>query len=138
MERQNSLLGILAGIGTGAAAMYFLDPDRGARRRAIATDKLASSVKGIPRAVRVTRQDIANRAYGTWAETQHLFTKNDASDDVVEARVRSKMGRIVFHPHAIKVTVNDGNVVLSGPIFADEVNTLLKCAGSVAGVRSVE
>src|SRR5215217_7027475 len=82
MERQNSLLGILAGIGTGAGAMYFLDPDRGARRRAIATDKLASSVKGIPRAVRVTRQDIANRAHGTWAETQHLFAKNDASDDV--------------------------------------------------------
>jgi uncharacterized membrane protein len=52
--------------------------------------------------------------------------------------VRSKMGRIVSHPHAIKVTVNDGNVALSGPIFADEVKALLKCAGSVAGVRSVE
>jgi uncharacterized membrane protein len=138
MNKQNSVLGILAGIGTGAAAMYFLDPDRGARRRAIAGDKVASSVRRLPRAFRVTKQDIANRAQGVWAETQHLFSQDDASDDVVEARVRSKMGRIVSHPHAIRVAVSDGKVYLTGPILADEVKTLLKCARSIAGVRSVE
>lgn len=138
MNKQNSVLGILAGIGTGAAVMYFLDPDRGARRRAIAGDKVASSMRRLPRAVRVTKQDLANRAHGVWAETQHLFTSNDAFDDVVEARVRSKMGRIVSHPHAVKVSVNDGNVALSGPILADEVKQVLKCVRSVAGVKSVE
>jgi uncharacterized membrane protein len=138
MNKQSSVLGILAGIGTGASTMYFLDPDRGARRRAIASDKVTSSVRRLPRAARVTKQDLANRAHGVWAETQHLFAKDEASDDVVEARVRSKMGRIVSHPHAVKVAVNDGNVSLSGPILADEVKNLLRCVKSVAGVRSVE
>jgi uncharacterized membrane protein len=138
MNKQSSVFGILAGIGTGAAAMYFLDPDRGARRRAIASDKVASSVRRLPRAVRVTKQDLANRAQGVWAETQHLFSSDQASDNVIEARVRSKMGRIVSHPHAIRVAVSDGKVYLSGPILADEVKTLLKCASSVAGVRSIE
>jgi uncharacterized membrane protein/gas vesicle protein len=138
MNKQNSVLGILAGIGTGAAAMYFLDPDKGARRRAIAGDKIASSVRRLPRAVRVTKQDLTNRAHGVWAETQHLFANDQASDDVIEARVRSKMGRVVSHPHAIRAAVSDGIVYLSGPILADEVKHLLKCVKSVAGVRSVE
>lgn len=138
MNKQSSVLGILAGFGTGAAAMYFLDPDRGARRRAIAADKVTSSIKQLPRAARVTKQDLANRAHGIWAETQHLFARDQAPDEVVEARVRSKMGRAVSHPHAVKVSVNEGNVVLGGPILKNEVPRLLKCVKSVAGVRSVE
>ncbi len=129
--------GSLAGIGTGAAAMYFLDPDRGARRRSIFADKVASTARKLPRAFRVTTQDLANRTYGVFAETQSWFRDDDASDEVVEARIRSKMGRVVSHPHAINVTCEDGNVSLSGPILADEAHRLIKCVRSVAGVRSV-
>src|SRR5438552_937447 len=138
MNRASSALGLLAGVGAGAAAMYFLDPDRGSRRRAIVADKVKSSLQQLPRAARVTKQDIANRAYGFWAEAQHRFSSEQAPDDVVEARVRSKMGRIVSHPHAIKVACSGGNVTLTGPIFTSEVPRLVKCIGSVAGVRSVE
>ena len=138
MNKGSSALGLLAGFGAGAAAMYFLDPDRGSRRRAIVADKVKSSVGQLPRAARVTKQDISNRAYGFWAEVQHLFSGEQAPDDVVEARVRSKMGRIVSHPHAIKVSCSAGNVTLTGPIFTSEVPRLVKCIGSVAGVRSVE
>lgn len=135
---KNALWGTLAGFGAGTAAMYFLDPDRGARRRAILGDKVSSSVRQLPRAVRVTRQDLTNRAHGVWAETQHLFSKDDATDQVVEARVRTKLGRIVSHPHAVKVSCDDGNISLSGPIFSDEIPRLLKCVRSIAGVKSVE
>src|SRR5436309_3141098 len=98
MENKSSLWGIAAGLGAGAAAMYFMDPDRGARRRAILADKVSSSVRQVPRTLRVTKIDLANRARGIWSETQNMFSKDEAPDEVIEARVRSKMGRIVSHP----------------------------------------
>jgi hypothetical protein len=130
--------GLLGSLGAGATAMYFLDPDRGARRRAILSDKVSSSMRQLPRAARVTKQDLANRVHGVWAEAQHLFTFDEASDEVIEARVRSKMGRIVSHPHPIKVSCRDGIISLSGPIFADEVARLMKSTKCVAGVKSIE
>lgn len=140
MKKDTTVWGVLAGIGAGAAAMYFLDPDKGSRRRTLVTDKLTSAVNQIPDTVRVTREDLSNRAQGLWYQTQNLFTKqaDDASDETVTARVRSKLGRIVSHPHAVNVETKDGNVSLSGIIFADEVAGLIKCAESVPGVKSVE
>src|SRR6266550_5593274 len=134
---RDAFWGILGGFGAGAGAMYLLDPDRGARRRAILGDKVSSAIRQLPRAARVSKQDLANRAYGIWAEAQHLFSVDAASDEVIEARVRSKMGRIVSHPHAIKVSCADGRIKLSGPILADEVPRLLKCSQTTAGVKAV-
>ena len=140
MNKDTTVWGVLAGIGAGAAAMYFLDPDRGARRRAEVSNQITSAVNQIPDTVRVTGEDLSNRAQGLWYQTQNLFTKkdDDAPDETVTARVRSKLGRIVSHPHAVNVETQDGNVSLSGVIFADEVDGLLKCAEGVPGVKSVE
>ena len=52
-------------------------------------------------------------------------------------RVRSKLGRVCSHPHAIDVYVHDGEVTLIGPVMADEVRDLLTAAASVRGVHSV-
>lgn len=139
MQNDTRIWGVLAGFGAGAAAMYFLDPDRGARRRALVSSKVSSTTHQIPDAVRVTKEDLANRAQGLWHEAQHLFTSDDdAPDKVIEARVRSKLGRIVSHPHAVQVTSQNGDITLSGIILADEVPNLIKCAKAVPGVKSVE
>jgi uncharacterized membrane protein len=139
MKRDTTVWGVLAGIGAGAAAMYFLDPDRGARRRALVTNKVSSAAHHLPDAVRVTREDLSNRAHGIWHETTNIFKREkNVPDDVVVARVRSKLGRVVSHPHAIKVRSDDGHVKLSGIILADEVPGLLKCVRGVPGVKSVE
>ncbi len=128
----------LIGIGAGVAAMYFLDPNRGARRRALATDKLTSAGRHLPEAARVTGRDISNRARGVWAEATRLFSSDDPSDQVIEARVRSKIGRVCSHPHAIHVMSRDGNVTIDGVVLADEVPSLLKCVEGVRGVKSVQ
>lgn len=139
MQKDTTIWGVLAGLGAGATAMYFLDPDRGARRRALVSNKITSAANQIPDAVRVTSQDLSNRAQGLWYETQHLFSKDDdAPDQVIEARVRSKLGRVVSHPHAVQVSSQNGNIHLSGIILSREVPALLKCVESVAGVKSVE
>jgi len=85
MNSYKGIWGTLAGFGAGLGAMYFLDPDRGARRRAIAADKAASASRKLPRAVRVTKQDLSNRAHGFWAGTQHLFKSEIEPDDAVTA-----------------------------------------------------
>ena len=91
----------LIGVGAGMAAMYFLDPNRGGGRRAIASDQFMSAGNRLPGAVRVTATDLSNRARGMWAEATRMFLATRPSDQVIEARVRSKMGRIVAHPHSV-------------------------------------
>lgn len=139
MNRETTLLEVLAAVGAGVAVMYFLDPNRGARRRALVTDKVTSAANQLPDTLDVTMRDFSNRAYGFWAETKKAFmSEEEASDRVVKARVRSKMGRVVSHPSAINVTSRNGNITLSGLILSDEVPTLLETVEAVPGVQSVE
>jgi hypothetical protein len=138
MNKSSALLGWLAGISTGAAAMYFFDPDRGARRRAIAGDKIGSSARRLSRTLANTRKDLANRGYGFLIESKHRLSPGDAPDAVIEERVRSKMGRIVSWPHGIKVHSDGGNIRLSGTVLDNELPALLRCVRSVAGVKMVE
>ena len=128
-------LGISA---AGLAALYFLNPNRGASRRGQFANQLSGATTGAPRAVKAAGQDLANRAYGMWAEATNLFRSDDASDQVIEARVRSKMGREISHPGAVHVSVREGNVTLEGDVLAREEAALLACVNKVRGVQGVE
>src|SRR2546421_3033906 len=138
MRKTASLGGIAAGMGAGAALMYFFDPDRGARRRALVRDKFIWASRKLSRAATVARRDLGNRAYGLVMEAKHGLKSNEAPDAVIEARVRSKLGRKVSNPHAIHVMCQDGNVTLSGQVLAGELPGLLRCVKTVPGVHSVE
>jgi hypothetical protein len=70
MGMNSSLLMFLAGVGTGAALMYFLDPDRGGRRRALLMDQAVSIGNDAREAFDATTEDLSNRAYGLYAETR--------------------------------------------------------------------
>src|SRR5687768_5562981 len=132
---------VATGLGfsaVGMAAMYFLDPQRGARRRGLAANQMKRTARRGPRAMQATGQDLANRAYGMMAETLNLFRSGDASDQVIEARVRSKMGREISHPGAVHVSVRDGHVTLEGDVLAGEEVALLACVNKVRGVQGVE
>jgi len=131
--------GALAGFGAGLAAMYMLDPDRGARRRALAMDKVKSVGVKIPRVISGRKQDIANKTKGVIAEASKLFQGDDRPpDDVLQARVRSELGRIVSHPRAVDVRASNGTITLSGPILKAEEMQLVNTVRSIIGVRNVE
>src|SRR5918994_685929 len=115
-----------------------MDPDRGKRRRALVRDKLARATHKAPEAISATARDISNRVRGLTAEASSAFSSEDVSDEVLVARVRSKLGRIVSHPSSIEVAANQGRVVLTGPILAHETNDLLTCVRAVPGVREVD
>jgi uncharacterized membrane protein len=128
---------LLFGAALGAAAMYFLDPQLGARRRARTRDKALHGARVARDAGKVTARDTAQRAQGLWAEAKKLFRHEDVSDEALADRVRAALGRAVSHPHAIEVRVDHGHVALSGPILADEVRGLLTAVRRVAGARGV-
>jgi uncharacterized membrane protein len=134
----NKAMAMISGLGLGAGLMYLFDPDRGKRRRTRVHDKVTHLVNKTDDAIGKTSRDLANRLTGIGAEAESLFVCGKASDDVLSARVRSKLGRLVSHPHAIAVTVTDGKVKLSGPILAIEADELLKRVSRVKGVTKVE
>jgi hypothetical protein len=128
----------VAGIGIGATAMYVLDPEAGTRRRALAQDKLTEAKNKMRSAASATARDMGNRSAGIVAEVRSRFSEKEVDDEVVERRVRSKLGFLVRHPSAITTQVSNGRVILSGPVLSDEVQQLIDGARAVRGVTSVE
>jgi uncharacterized membrane protein len=127
----------LISTGLGAATMYFLDPDRGRYRRSKARDQLVHAQHAASHGGGVVARDFRNRTQGAAARWRSFVNKEQPTDGVIAERVRSSLGRIVSHPHAIQVEANDGVVTLSGPILRDEVPLLIDCALGVHGVRDV-
>jgi uncharacterized membrane protein len=136
-RRRRSRLPMRA-LALGAVLMYFMDPDRGRRRRARVRDQWTHFVNMLADGLRVTRRDVRQRAGGLWAQGMRWFRHEDVSDRALVERVRSEIGRYVSHPHALEVSVNEARVRLSGPILAEEVDDLIACVARVRGVREVE
>jgi uncharacterized membrane protein len=129
---------ITGSIGLGAGLMYLFDPDRGKRRRALMRDKAAHGVSKTGDAISKTSRDLTHRARGVMADAGSLLYRKDVDDEVIVARVRSKLGRLVSHPHAITVTSENGQVTLRGPILAGEAENLINRVSAIAGVKGVE
>ena len=128
---------ILFSAAVGAAAMYFLDPQAGRRRRARTRDKAESAARRLRDAYDVTLRDTQHRAMGIRAIGRRLLRREGVDDDTLAGRVRAVLGRYVSHPHAIEVTVSGGEVAVSGPILENEVAGLLKAVKRVSGARRV-
>lgn len=134
----NRLLTVIAGAGFGAAMMFVFDRERGRRRRAMLRDQARHAAREFRRAVDVTARDLRHRTEGTVAGLRARWETGEVADDVLAARVRSRIGRAVAHPGAIEVEANERQVTLKGPVLAAEVERLLSTVGSVPGVASVE
>jgi osmotically-inducible protein OsmY len=135
----NKGLVALAGLGLGAGIMYFADPHEGRRRRARlreVTDHATHTMKAV---AGMTSRDVEHRLSGLAARTLDRFIEEEVpADDVLTARVRARLGRLVSHPGAIDVTADKGAVTVSGPIFEAEVEQLLEGVGAVPGVSAIE
>lgn len=131
-------LTLLTGLGLGAALMYFLDPDRGARRRALVRDRTASALRQGGRGAQGIAEDARNRAVGTAAEIGRRLRDEQVTDDQLVARVRAQLGHHVERARAIDVVADGGRVVLRGEVAADEVEDVLSTVRGVRGVDQVD
>jgi len=126
----------IAGLALGAAGMYLLDPAQGRRRRAMIRDQAMRKARQARHGADVALRDVRNRAGGArhrWATAG----KGEVPDRVLAERVRAKLGRHSAHPRAIEVSVTQGSVELSGPVLAQECETILRTVRRVRGVREV-
>jgi osmotically-inducible protein OsmY len=129
---------LASGAGIGAALMYLLDPDRGRRRRALLRDKAVHLFHKTADGLSYGCRGAAQRAKALPARTRSRLTRGWVTDAVLAERVRSNIGHVLSHRGAIEVTVEDGCVILAGPILAGEVEGLLARVSSVCGANRVE
>jgi hypothetical protein len=141
MQTKSSLLrtgpAIVGAAGIGAALMYFMDPDRGRRRRALARDKIVHSGKVAEERIGKASRDISNRVRGAKASVRSRVSRGDTDDQVLIERVRSELGRATSHPGAITVDAVDGTIVLHGDVLTEEADALIAAIGKVPGVHDV-
>jgi uncharacterized membrane protein len=136
-EAGNQALTGAAALALGAGLMYLLDPERGRRRRGLIRDKLIHSTHQTGTAARKTGRYMRGQARGMVAGARSRLRNEQVSDGQLEGRVCSIIGRVVSHPGSIQVLVNNGVVMLRGPILADEVDDVLYTVCCVRGVEQV-
>jgi len=128
----------LGGFAAGAALMYLADPARGKRRRAIARDKAGACWRDVANETEKAARDVSNRTHGLVAALRPRWRSPEASGPLLHARVRSKIGRAVSHPHAIQCMIQgNGRVVLEGDVLTHELPYLLRTVRSTAGITEV-
>lgn len=135
---KQATIGGLGGLVAGAGLMYLWDPAWGRRRRSLVRDKAVRGAHKIQEATARTTADLKHRTRGLGARLRHLTDRRPPDDRVLEQRVRTRLGRVCSHPHAIDVFALDGAVELSGPILASEVPHVLREAECARGVREVK
>jgi hypothetical protein len=137
-SKPNANLALLAGIGIGVAAMYFLDPQRGTRRRHILADKARRGMRVTGRELHDAAENARNHARGKVTELRNRMREDGVDDNVLVERVRAELGHHVEHARAIQVTAENGRVMLSGAVPFDHISRAEATARSVRGVVDVD
>lgn len=131
----------MGGIALGALAMYIADPVQGRRRRALLQDKLTHVTNSTSRLMDQTLHDAQNRWSGLQASAMQLLLPQQAKpidDHVLEARVRSRLGRAMSHVHDVEVHAHQGTVTLAGSFDSEEKEKILNLVAAIPGVESVK
>ncbi len=133
-------MNLLGGVALGALAMYVADPSQGRRRRALLQDKVSSATHSTSKLVNQTMRDARHRLAGLQAEAMRVISPRDVKpidNHVLEARVRSRLGRAMPGLHGIDVSADEGVVTLSGQIEDEAAQRLLDTVAAIPGVESV-
>lgn len=132
------MTGMIFGAGLGAGLMYLFDPERGNHRRTKVRDQANNVAQKTRESLDSTKQDMSNRVQGLRSEVRYRFGQEQMPDDRLAERITATVGRLVGHPGAVRVSVADSHVTLSGHILTDEAERLIKRVCSLRGVNGVD
>ena len=133
-----TLTRIAAAFAAGAALMYYLDPQSGRRRRALARERGLSAGHDAGRLVHGKSRHVLDRARGALARARSAFEGEVPGDDVLRDRIRSGMGHVIEHPGQVNVDVQQGYVVLRGHASIEEIEDLTLRLSAMRGVLGVD
>jgi uncharacterized membrane protein len=139
MARNNKYKWILAGGAAAAGStLYFFDRERGQERRTAFATKAKRLGRELGEAAAKSARDgwhqVAGPAWQAWSAVGRTEWPDDR---VLVERIRSRMGRVVAHPHKIHVVSDDGVVTLWGTATDEEALRLPRIVKNVPGVREV-
>lgn len=131
----------LAGIAGGAAAMFFLDPQRGRARRARARDRVRGLANRAGTRLARTGGKVSSDVYGLRQRLAHGAPESvDYNDATLARKVESELflGRDVPSDRIV-INAENGVVTLRGEVDRPEqIRELEKAAAKIAGVRGVQ
>ncbi len=133
------MLALTAGLGLGAGAMYLCDPDRGRSRRSKLMGEAVGLLHRDENKLKKRGKDLLNKARGMVAEAVAALTpEEEATDQVLTERVRSRIGHVVPAPHDIQVHVRKSVVTLEGRLTHADRRRLIEEVEAISGVARVE
>jgi len=139
MRNKYKVLWSVGGAAVGAGLMALLDPQSGKRRRAVIRDRSARAARKLSETAGKRWRDLTHRGTGAAVKVQRLAKEVEVvTDEILQERVRAKLGRLVSNPSSIEVTAQNGIVTLTGPVLEEELDRLLRGVRSVRGASGVE
>ena len=126
----------------GAALKYFLDPQNGRRRRALARDRVPAFFRGQAQRAGQVGRTVQSEAYGVTQKVKHRSEepKPQPDDVTLTRKVETEIFRDADVPKGqINVNAENGVVVLRGEVDQqDLIKQLEERTRKVQGVRGVE
>lgn len=125
-------------VGTGAALMYFFDPDRGHGRRVRARDKANAAMRRRAKESRSSLKREMDREQGEMARGAGLGEFRPESQADLREHLRKVITDAGYHPN-VNVDVVDGVASLRGEVAnGSQMQELVELVGRVNGVVAVE
>src|SRR5689334_13726156 len=125
MAGKNKKWMIIGGAAAGAVAIYFLDRENGQQRRARVVNATSRLAQAIAEGADLGIRDAQHRLTGMAKHAWFSFRREHLDDRVLVERIRSRMGRILSHPHKIHVASDRGTITLWGQSPVEEARELI-------------
>src|SRR5579859_5560712 len=126
------------GLGAGAITAYLTDPRQGPIRRARLVKGAGHLWERATDKVKKSLLDTQHHLTGISARIHSNLRADDPPGQVLEARVRSRIGRVLSHPRKVHVLCDHGLVTLWGTVPGNEIYELLRAVKAVPGVKEIQ
>ena len=130
---------LMGGIGAGAGALaaYLADPELGEQRRTKVMSRTRQLLNRVRHDAKMSLRDTQHHLAGMAAELRSHLSADEPSSEVLEQRIRSRIGRVISRPRSVHVLCDHGLVTLWGRVPKDEIYRLLHAVRTVPGVREI-
>jgi hyperosmotically inducible periplasmic protein len=127
---------------TGALLTFFMDPERGRRRRHMARDQMGARTRRMLRGIRGIWRGAAAETYGVSHRIVHLVPHSTdiPDDETLRQRVESQLFRDRHIPKGeLNITAEHGMIILRGELDSPlEIAQLEERVRTMPGVRGVQ